>query len=212
MVIVLQKRVFKEHAWVFVCVATAVSGIFALLPPIFRAQYSLQPSKVYCAIEWENRGILAVIIISIGLILTPVGLICFAYVKIYVVMVHSVWDVKRAVSKDEVSKVTAHTIEESEGKGAGAAGATENGTTSHIDDHQKALLVQSMVIVAAFLIGWTPYLILIFWELLTQRVASPLFDFLAVYCVILNQIINPSILFCYNKEIRSNVIACFSNH
>ncbi|KAJ3289698.1 hypothetical protein HDU79_003842 [Rhizoclosmatium sp. JEL0117] len=80
------------------------------------------------------------------------------------------------------------------------------GLEKEAEEEERRLLKQSVIIVSAFLIGWSPYLLVMVYEAITTSLVPPIYDFLAIFCTVLNQAINPMIVITYNSEIRNNLI------
>ncbi|KAI8834216.1 hypothetical protein BJ741DRAFT_246193 [Chytriomyces cf. hyalinus JEL632] len=75
---------------------------------------------------------------------------------------------------------------------------------------QIALLMQSIAIVGLFLIGWTPYLSMGLYELLTGTKAHPDFEFAAEMFVSMNDLLNPVVVIVFDDKIRRNVVQFFT--
>ncbi|KAJ3068115.1 hypothetical protein HDU98_008705 [Podochytrium sp. JEL0797] len=76
-------------------------------------------------------------------------------------------------------------------------------------EDQKELLKQSILIVVSFLVGWTPYLCMMIYQIVTNEAAPPLMDFVSACSVVANETAGPIILLCYNRDIRLNVKKVF---
>ncbi|KAI8827343.1 hypothetical protein BJ741DRAFT_714431 [Chytriomyces cf. hyalinus JEL632] len=75
---------------------------------------------------------------------------------------------------------------------------------------QVALLMQSIAIVGLFLIGWTPYLSMGVYELLTGTKAHPDYEFVAEMFVSMNDLLNPVVVMVFDDKIRRNVLQVFN--
>ncbi|KAJ3289699.1 hypothetical protein HDU79_003843 [Rhizoclosmatium sp. JEL0117] len=75
---------------------------------------------------------------------------------------------------------------------------------------EQRLLLQSWIIVLAFLSGWSPYLIVMIYEAITTKSVSAEYDFAAIYCTLLNQGFNPVILIAYKRDVREKVVKMIS--
>ncbi|KAI8834213.1 hypothetical protein BJ741DRAFT_709833 [Chytriomyces cf. hyalinus JEL632] len=71
---------------------------------------------------------------------------------------------------------------------------------------QMALLMQSIAIVALFLIGWTPYLGMGVYEMLTGTEVHPHYEFTAEIFVSMNDLLNPVVVMIFDDSIRRNVL------
>ncbi|KAJ3068514.1 hypothetical protein HDU98_008348 [Podochytrium sp. JEL0797] len=77
--------------------------------------------------------------------------------------------------------------------------------TNHLSEQASAVSRQSIAIVATFMIGWTPYLLVIFYEMISGEFVSPVIDFLASFCVTAYEVANPIVVVIFFKEIRLNL-------
>ncbi|KAI8617444.1 hypothetical protein BC830DRAFT_1227584 [Chytriomyces sp. MP71] len=76
---------------------------------------------------------------------------------------------------------------------------------SEDDEKQMALLVQSLVVVCVFVVGWTPYLLFALIEILTGEKGNRPFEFAAEMFVSLQDGLNPLIVLVFDKKMRRNV-------
>ncbi|TPX71639.1 hypothetical protein CcCBS67573_g06093 [Chytriomyces confervae] len=74
---------------------------------------------------------------------------------------------------------------------------------------QMALLMQSIAIVTLFLIGWTPYLCMGVYEMLTGTEVHPHYEFTAEIFVSMNDLLNPVVVMIFDDNIRRNVLRFF---
>ncbi|KAJ3400767.1 hypothetical protein HDU80_006621 [Chytriomyces hyalinus] len=75
---------------------------------------------------------------------------------------------------------------------------------------QMALLMQSIAIVGLFLIGWTPYLSMGLYEIVTGTKVHPDFEFAAEMFASMNNSLNPVVAMVFDDKIRGNVVQFFS--
>ncbi|KAJ3242243.1 hypothetical protein HDU78_001445 [Chytriomyces hyalinus] len=75
---------------------------------------------------------------------------------------------------------------------------------------QIALLMQSIAIVGLFLIGWTPYLSMGLYEIVTGTKVHPDFEFTAEMFASMNDSLNPVLAMVFDDKIRGNVVQFFS--
>ncbi|KAJ3243235.1 hypothetical protein HDU78_000695 [Chytriomyces hyalinus] len=75
---------------------------------------------------------------------------------------------------------------------------------------QIALLMQSIAIVGLFMIGWTPYLSMGLYEIVTGTKVHPDYEFAAEMFASMNDSLNPVVVMVFDDKIRSNVVQFFS--
>ncbi|KAJ3250567.1 hypothetical protein HDU77_006554 [Chytriomyces hyalinus] len=74
---------------------------------------------------------------------------------------------------------------------------------------QIALLMQSIAIVGLFLMGWTPYLSMGLYEIVTGTKVPLHFEFTAEIFVSINDLLNPVVVMIFDDNMRRNVLRCF---
>ncbi|KAI8610305.1 hypothetical protein BC830DRAFT_760100 [Chytriomyces sp. MP71] len=74
------------------------------------------------------------------------------------------------------------------------------------EERQMALLIQSIVIVSVFILGWTPYLVFALIEMITGTKGDRYFEFAAEMILSLQDGINPIVVICFDQNIRANVL------
>ncbi|KAJ3242244.1 hypothetical protein HDU78_001446 [Chytriomyces hyalinus] len=74
---------------------------------------------------------------------------------------------------------------------------------------QIALLMQSIAIVGLFLMGWTPYLSMGLYEIMTGTKVPLHFEFTAEIFVSINDLLNPVVVMIFDDNMRRNVFRCF---
>ncbi|KAJ3253060.1 hypothetical protein HDU77_004747 [Chytriomyces hyalinus] len=77
------------------------------------------------------------------------------------------------------------------------------------ETRQMGLLVQSVAIVSLFVIGWTPYYVMAFYEFLTNAEASLAFEFAAEMALALQDVLNPIVVLIFDDKIRQNSCGVF---
>ncbi|KAI8836293.1 hypothetical protein BJ741DRAFT_664885 [Chytriomyces cf. hyalinus JEL632] len=211
MIISREAILTQRFAYFYVAATLSGSVLISTLPFMLRSAestYVLQPSGVYCITDWTSKDPQAIPLVTINLItLTPpIVFIGYTYTTIYFQFRKSLRELQKTTSSPCISgeNITCNR----EGKSSQSLEVTPVTMASLVlhnaNDEQRALLVQSVVIVFAFLAGWLPYTILIVHEVATSRYFSAAFDYLAIYCTLLNAAINPVIVISFNKEIRRN--------
>ncbi|ORY32467.1 family A G protein-coupled receptor-like protein [Rhizoclosmatium globosum] len=224
--VIIQKHILsRKRTITYIALAITAAATFAGLPFILHAPeiYILHPSQEYCATDWSQQGPKprVVVFINIMTVIPPVSFIGYAYYKMY-----------QNVSKQcrKASEVVRNARLHAEMKGrtgsdtefeSSYVSQNNQGTSSETvvnvpeysrglekeaEEEERRLLKQSVIIVSAFLIGWSPYLLVMVYEATTTTLVPPIYDFLAIFCTVLNQAINPMIVITYNSEIRNNLI------
>ncbi|KAJ3221704.1 hypothetical protein HDU81_010386 [Chytriomyces hyalinus] len=72
-------------------------------------------------------------------------------------------------------------------------------------NRQKVVWTQSILIVLAYVLGWTPYFVLLVYEAGTGTAAPPEFDFVSMFMVVVWGAVNPVLVWLFDPEIRSTV-------
>ncbi|KAJ3399732.1 hypothetical protein HDU80_007645 [Chytriomyces hyalinus] len=70
---------------------------------------------------------------------------------------------------------------------------------------QKAVWTQSMLIVLAYVMGWTPYFVLLLYEAASGTAAPPEVDFVSMFMIVMWGAVNPVLVWFFDPEIRSTV-------
>ncbi|KAJ3237629.1 hypothetical protein HDU81_009179 [Chytriomyces hyalinus] len=210
MIISREAILTQRFAYFYVGATLSGSVLISTLPFMLQSAestYVLQPSEVYCITDWtsKNPQALPLVIINLITLTPPIIFIGYTYTTIYFQFRKSLRELQKTTSSPCIST---DVITYREGKSSQSLEVTPETVTSmalhNANDEQRALLVQSVVIVVAFLAGWLPYTILIVHEVVTSRYFSAAYDYFAIYCTLLNGAINPIIVFSFNKEIRRN--------
>ncbi|KAJ3263435.1 hypothetical protein HDU77_010645 [Chytriomyces hyalinus] len=74
------------------------------------------------------------------------------------------------------------------------------------EKRQNALLKQSVIVVTAYVIGWSPYLLMGLFEFISAKPVGPVFDFIPALLIPLYGAINPVIIFNYDRDIKANCL------
>ncbi|KAI8845008.1 hypothetical protein BJ741DRAFT_703430, partial [Chytriomyces cf. hyalinus JEL632] len=206
-----------------------------------RDTFILRPSNIHCAFKWSERQFPGVILsyFCCTTAVVTLGFIVYAYAammgKVLQVFqqVHDHTDTTSGGKKRLAAAVEIGTVEtKSAGNGVAAfgnsanslrleesAGASVQSTKKKAESKMKAkmekrqreLMMQSIVVVGAFMIGWMPYMSMAFFEFISESTASPVFDFLAILIVAVYESVNPFIIFKYDRDIRRNCERAFAN-
>ncbi|KAJ3250568.1 hypothetical protein HDU77_006555 [Chytriomyces hyalinus] len=75
---------------------------------------------------------------------------------------------------------------------------------------QIHLLMQSIAIVTLFLMGWTPYLSMGLYEIVTGTKVHLHFEFAAEIFVAINDLLNPVVVMVFDDNMRRNVLRFFA--
>ncbi|TPX71644.1 hypothetical protein CcCBS67573_g06094 [Chytriomyces confervae] len=86
----------------------------------------------------------------------------------------------------------------------------KNGKRTEEETKQIALLMQSIAIAGLFMIGWTPYLSMGLYEIVTGTKVHPHYEFAAEMFASMNDSLNPVVVMVFDDKIRSNVVQFFS--
>ncbi|KAJ3252087.1 hypothetical protein HDU77_005446 [Chytriomyces hyalinus] len=70
---------------------------------------------------------------------------------------------------------------------------------------QKAVWTQSILIVLAYVMGWTPYFVLLLCEAASGTAAPPEFDFVSMFMIVMWGAVNPVLVWLFDPEIRSTL-------
>ncbi|KAJ3249942.1 hypothetical protein HDU77_007256 [Chytriomyces hyalinus] len=212
MVICREAILTQRFAYFYVAATLSGSVLISTLPLMLgsaESTYAVQPSGVYCITEWTSKNAQAIPLVTINLttLTPPIVFIGYAYTTIYFQFRNSYLELQKSTSSKAISCETVASMSNSPADGKSSS--LEQMLLQTANEEQRALLVQSVVIVFAFLAGWLPYAVLIIYEVATSRHFSAAYDYFAIYCTLLNGAINPIIVLRFNKEIRRNVTSFF---
>ncbi|KAI8846011.1 hypothetical protein BJ741DRAFT_12437 [Chytriomyces cf. hyalinus JEL632] len=194
--------------------------------------YKLRQSKVYCSVDWSQRDWRSCIVsLSCGIICaSTLGFIGYAYMGIYAEaarvfkgMEEHAAGIPGSASPGCVEVVTdgiLRDLEQNAGKSVGNAATVEEDAASvsntlaratrikaqrsEDEKRQNALLKQSVIVVTAYIIGWSPYLLMGLYEFISAKPVGPVFDFIPALLIPLYGAINPVIIFNYDRDIKAN--------
>ncbi|KAJ3244807.1 hypothetical protein HDU77_009738 [Chytriomyces hyalinus] len=153
----------------YVVTIVSLASTVAALPFVMGSAepfYVMRPSKVHCAPNWSLRSVQSSVVILFCFSVSSATL-CFI-IYAYTAMVGRVVQVL-TYTKDIASSADGHpdakTGESSTSVERGCVvqkSKTEKGAnkeTAEMEKLQRELMIQSIVVVGAFLMGWTPYVI-----------------------------------------------------
>ncbi|KAJ3385684.1 hypothetical protein HDU84_002078 [Entophlyctis sp. JEL0112] len=175
----------------FVIAAAIFSSLVAVTPFILNiagSTYVLRNSHTYCLVAWPKA--LAYTLISFGLVSAAAVVIVYSYAKIYIRV--------RTVNR----KMQIETTSLSQ-NGSASCKATY-GIRKRDSNKEQELLVQCLIIVGAYFVGWLPYCGVIFWEVVTGREAPACVDFAAELFFSTTEMLNPLLVLAYDGPIHKN--------
>ncbi|TPX62752.1 hypothetical protein CcCBS67573_g08809 [Chytriomyces confervae] len=246
--------------WYFMGVVV-FSALVAVLPFMVGSQeqtYIMRPCNAHCALDWSQREVRSAILtwICFGIGAVTLCFIVYAYAAMAGTIIQVFTSVKNvgrpSVKPDKNRKGRLETDKTERMSNAGQtsdSAGTEDGTSSHIsnqknrhsrdaksalnlDKRQRDIMKQSVAVVAAFMIGWTPYicswvsfsrpqhekvLIAIFkyavalFEFISNSQASPVFDFITTIIVGTYELVNPLIIIYFDRDIGRNCKHAFDS-
>ncbi|KAJ3407549.1 hypothetical protein HDU80_008467 [Chytriomyces hyalinus] len=207
LVIVQNMQLSRYFATIYTSSVAVLSCLIAGIPFFLGTQnesYILRPSTVYCSPDWSLRNSDDVLLTwaCFAAVFLPTSFVVYAYVAIMSTVRQSVLEVKSSqMIIGDTAGAAGTDMETSE---AGITVGEKIRPRPKMELQQDNLLKQSIIIVCAFLIGWTPYVICGFFSGGIR--ASPFFDYAAAMCVTVYDVINPIIVYKYDRDIRANCI------
>ncbi|ORY44837.1 family A G protein-coupled receptor-like protein [Rhizoclosmatium globosum] len=210
-------RFARRCAYISVVVAIMCCVMPLVLSPLNENNYTPSTSRVACGADWSARNPKGRIITSIfmSVMLLPVSFILFAYWHIYITMSKSITEMKVALSNhvENGSRQSGKVMVAGETESVTVLkSATEMGAMKQalkLEEEQNSLLLQSVLICVSFVTGWITYVCMILYEAITGNQSSPMFDFVATYLIVCNEIAGPLIILRFNKEIQANLAGFF---
>ncbi|ORY40129.1 family A G protein-coupled receptor-like protein [Rhizoclosmatium globosum] len=224
--LVKRTKISRGFAFWFIIGAALLTIATTLFPFLVKSDWAtsilvMRPSGTYCILfwattDWTAKWILIVMLIWIA---SPVVFIGWAYYCIYATFQSSVNALQDNFEESGKHSSNSHPATKS-GQASSVSSATSasilkpkekrsskfiKAATGSTEEEQTRLLYQSVSIAGVFLVGWSPYVVLILYEMSTNTTVSAIIDFLCVYCVILNQLINPFLVLFFNRQISDNV-------
>ncbi|KAJ3221931.1 hypothetical protein HDU81_010230 [Chytriomyces hyalinus] len=197
--------------------ATFVSFIVAGLPFLLGSQdvsYIMQPSGDDCTPRWHMRDpkTLAMSIACIIILAVPLAGMGFAYYQIYR-KVSTTFEAFKEVSicsyescsQSNPDRFSLPMRSDSKQLTSSSLPRTK-GTKSEEEEKQMQLLIQSLALVAVFVIGWAPYFVFAVTEVMTGIPQAMEFEFATDFIAQLNFVANPIVILVFDKDIRRNVL------
>ncbi|KAJ3242305.1 hypothetical protein HDU81_005057 [Chytriomyces hyalinus] len=213
LVIVQSMQLSRNFATVYTSSVAVISGLVAGIPFFFGTQsksYILRPSTVYCSPDWSLRNSNEVLLTwaCFAAVFLPTIFVVYAYIAIMSTVRQSVLEVRSSqMIIGDTAGAAGTDMDTSEG---GIIAGEKIRPRPKMELQQDHLLKQSVIIICAFLIGWTPYVIMAAYEFASGIRASPIFDYAAATCVTVYDVFNPVIVYKYDRDIRANCNKVFN--
>ncbi|KAI8845007.1 hypothetical protein BJ741DRAFT_644513 [Chytriomyces cf. hyalinus JEL632] len=214
LIVVYQVMLPRNFSLGYVVTIVSLASTVAALPFMMGSAepfYIMLPSRVHCAPNWSLRSVQSsvVILFCFSVSSTTLCFIIYAYTamvgRVVQVLAYTKGiassadgnpDVKTGESAISVEIGSIARISKTE-KGA-------NKETAEMEKLQRELMIQCIVVVGAFLMGWAPYVIMAVVEYASGSNASPIFDFSVTAIVAFYEMVNPVIVFLYDRDIGRN--------
>ncbi|KAJ3304988.1 hypothetical protein HDV03_002070 [Kappamyces sp. JEL0829] len=173
--------------WVF----SSTLAFLPLMLSITSATISVQPSKLLCLFTWSSHDSVMLTISSIVLlfITTLVTLLVFAYAHIVYTYTQLLLTASQNAAKN----------------GEGLSQEREREQQSN----ETVLLRKAIAITLSFVIGWTPYLVLIVASMVQGQPVSPFFDSVCVILAMVSSVLSPFLLYYFDPRIKLSVKRLF---
>ncbi|KAI8617715.1 hypothetical protein BC830DRAFT_1166764 [Chytriomyces sp. MP71] len=217
LVVVRQWNLSPRFAPRYVLLVFILCSALVALPFILdsaNVTYGLPASHCLCTVQWQDAHLKSKIMVwlCIGFLAVPLSSIGYAYAAIY-------REMRRSVKEMDSNGVGANSsgMLRDENVGTGRI-QVNNGTVPRNKDalppcarskereKMHALLIQSIAIVAVFVVGWGPYMANALYQAITQRILSPEVEYAAEAIVVLMHIVNPIAVMVFDIEMREQVI------
>ncbi|KAI8839054.1 hypothetical protein BJ741DRAFT_599803 [Chytriomyces cf. hyalinus JEL632] len=168
LVIVHQVQLPRNFPALYISSAAVVSLIFAALPFMLSTQevsYAFGSSQLYCVPNWtqHDSGSAAVIWMCFVAVTAPVMLLVYAYAAIFVVSSRVFGEYRKNFEVDTVGSEPDRTLSMPRARSGVRSSVVARPESLHeqkraeVGVRQNELMKQSLIMVGAFLIGWTPY-------------------------------------------------------
>ncbi|KAI8614688.1 hypothetical protein BC830DRAFT_361324 [Chytriomyces sp. MP71] len=202
LVVVRQWNLSSNFAPVYVIgVFVAATLVVALPFTLGSADVTYGISSAYniCTVLWFDTHTETKIMVwlYLAVLAIPFNFIGFAYASIYLEMRKSVREMEGNLSTPETRM-------------ASAKGSTGDSGVGKEHDKMHTLLYQSIALVAVFIMGWTPNLGKILYEMINNVNASSELEFMTEVFMTLMHILNPVVVMIFDVEMRLNVFRAFS--
>ncbi|KAJ3265050.1 hypothetical protein HDU77_006685 [Chytriomyces hyalinus] len=215
--IVESQKVTTKFVIAYISTVTFASFIVAALPFLLGSQdisFMMQPSGDNCTPRWHARDP-PTLVMSVACIITlaiPLSGMGYAYYQIYR-KVSTTFEAFKGVSicsyesysQSAPDRVSVPMKSDSK-QLTGSSLTRTKGRKSEEEEKQMQLLIQSLALVAVFVLGWAPYFVFSMMEVLSGVPQAMEFEFAADFIAQLNFVANPIVILVFDKDIRNNVL------
>ncbi|KAI8845003.1 hypothetical protein BJ741DRAFT_644510, partial [Chytriomyces cf. hyalinus JEL632] len=228
LIVVHQKDLPKNFAtWYFLGVVFSAT-LVAIIPFIMGSQvqtYKMRPCNAHCAPDWSQRDVKSSILIWLCFSIATITL-CFV-VYAYAAMAGTIVTVftgvknvgggtskpdKRRKNRQQTDKIeristvekTSNSMLSDEGTSSHMSSQKNNQSrdvqrTLKLEKRQRDIMMQSIVVVGAFMIGWGPYICMAVYEYFSNSRSSPAVDFVVTGVVAIYELVNPLIIIHFDR-------------
>ncbi|KAJ3399444.1 hypothetical protein HDU80_007878 [Chytriomyces hyalinus] len=170
LIVVHQVSLPRNFSLGYVVTIVALASTVAALPFMMGPAepfYGMRPSRVHCAPNWSLRSVQSSIVILVCFSVASITLcfIIYAYTamvgRVVQVLIYTKGIASSAVGNPEVKtgEFCSTSVEQGSIVQKSKPEKGANNETAEMEKLQRELMIQSIVIVGAFLMGWTPYVI-----------------------------------------------------
>ncbi|KAI8610064.1 hypothetical protein BC830DRAFT_1147428 [Chytriomyces sp. MP71] len=188
-----------------VCGSASVSHSFATTPSLLLATLPfsmgeaenilvLHPCGTYCIPDWTSRARSSLIMTAACVVVVsiPMGVILYAYTAIYLQFAHA----NQILSVELNNSVPSLTKETKEAR------PTMDRSFREARKKERKLLIQSIAIVSVFVLGYSPYYIMILYQAISGTQVHASIDFAAAAIAQLEEFFNPVVVLLFDDAIR----------
>ena len=152
-----------------------IYGLFWCICPLLGwSSYGIEGIGINCSIKWQSRdagNISYIVLLFIFSFVTPVGVICFSYMKIYyIVKSHNrsvMTNVRHVVKRDEVDIRVEGNMEE-------PSLYIEQGQSQLTVSRERRIAKIGFIMASAFCLAWMPYAVVSIMAVRSPSSVSPL--------------------------------------
>ncbi|KAJ3205913.1 hypothetical protein HK099_000670 [Clydaea vesicula] len=174
--------------------------VMAIIPMFYNKYievYTLEPSETTCIVAWHSKNAWALVYIigCILFILSTILAIVFVYYRL--------WRKISGLQKQKILVMESALL---------TSDLTDSSQVSSVVTSKNAqnrlqmkVLMLCVAMSATYVVGWGPYMSLIFYNLFTSRKVPYTVDLLATYCVVFVVILNPVILITFDVGTKSSL-------
>ncbi|TPX62749.1 hypothetical protein CcCBS67573_g08812 [Chytriomyces confervae] len=199
--------------------------------------YKMRPCNAHCAPDWSQRDIKSSILIWICFSIATITLcfVVYAYGAMAGTIVQVFTGVKnvgrgggtskpgksRKIRQQTDKMERTSTVEQTTNSMLSNEGTSSNMSsqknslsrdaqhTLKLEKRQRDIMMQSIVVVGAFMIGWAPYICMAAYEYFSNSRVSPAVDFAATGVVAIYELVNPLIIMHFDRDIGKNCRRAF---